>query len=621
MHRADFAPRHLRDGPILEPMRAMRPRRAAADGAQFALFHARRPREPRAGVVRIELPEQVPGDRHGDFAPHESFRRRAVRIAHPDADRVFRIPRHRPGVAQAGGGARLPRHRRQAHVGGVPRRVQRAFVAGQDVADQPAGFGRKEDFRRRRLAGFDEPRRQPAAAAREARVGVGEVQQAHLRVAQHEPEAVVRRRLVDRAQAQRAQRLPEPFLADAPFDLDGGQVQRGHQGVARGDQPAAFFREIARIQIAKAQRHVGDRRRGRRQAAIERQRVGEGLERRARRARRHGAVDLARAAFGEIVRRARQRAHRAGLHFQHHHRPTAGWAVREVPPQNVLRPPLQVAVERRAHGRVRTDRRRHADQVAEMRRAEGIRPGPRDQRLRQRFRALAGRDEPARLHPLQHVRLPLLRRFRMPVRPQARRRLRHARQQRRLGQAQVRRAFAKVAARRRLDAHQVAAERRAVQVLGQNLALAKAPLELQGAKGLDGLRRQRPAPGFQQADHLRGNRRGARHAAAAGDVLRDGAAQRPDVHARMRPEPAILRRHQRLRDPVVRRGHVARPAVEAAGGQLHPQRLAAAVRQHGRTVQPRQFFRGKRRPAHRRGERRGSDERRADAERDSLRPR
>ncbi len=71
-------------------------------------------------------------------------------VAHPDANHDVRIPRHRPGVAQTRGGARLPRHRRQAHVGGMSGRVHRALLAAQHVADQPAGFGRKNRLRRRR---------------------------------------------------------------------------------------------------------------------------------------------------------------------------------------------------------------------------------------------------------------------------------------------------------------------------------------------------------------------------------------------------------------------------------------------------------------------------------------
>ena len=283
-----------------------------------------------------------------------------------------------------------------------------------------------------------------------------------------------------------------------------------------------------------------------------------------------------------------------------------------MPPQDVFRLPLQVAVERRAHRRVRREPRRHADEIAEVRRAERIFPRPRGQRLDPRFGALPRRDEPAGLHPLQHVGLPLLGRLRMPVGPQARRRLRHAREQRGFRQAQVRRAFAEVAPGRRFDAHQVAAERRAVEVLRQDRAFVQPPFELQRAEGFDGFRRQRPPPRLRQADHLRGDRRRARDAPPACDVLRDGPRQRPHVHARMFPEAAVFRRHQRLRDPGVWRRHVARPAIETARRQLHAQRLAVTVRQHRRRIQARQFFFRKRRPAHRRGERGDGQRRRQD---------
>ncbi len=82
------------------------------------------------------------------------------------------------------------------------------------------------------------------------------------------------------------------------------------------------------------------------------------------------------------------------------------------------------------------------------------------------------------------------------------RRLRDCHQQRSFRGAELARLLAEIGERRGTYAFQIAAHRRQRQVDRQYLALGIAPFELQRAGGLDGLRREAPGPGIEQASGL-----------------------------------------------------------------------------------------------------------------------
>ncbi len=205
-----------------------------------------------------------------------------------------------------------------------------------------------------------------------------------------------------------------------------------------------------------------------------RQRVGERLERRARRARGDRAVHLSRAARG-VVGRPHQRAHRAGLHFDH----DDGAAVHRAALQTAAAGCLPPGAASPASSVVRTSTPRgrggHADEIAEVRRAERIGPGARLQRLRERLRPLARRDESRRL-PCAPARRPAAALARSGCRSGRRREGDCGSPASNAASARLSCSapFAEIAPRGSLDADDVAAERRAVQILRQDLAFAQA---------------------------------------------------------------------------------------------------------------------------------------------------
>ena len=141
-----------------------------------------------------------------------------------------------------------------------------------------------------------------------------------------------------------------------------------------------------------------------------------------------------------------------------------------------------------------------------MRSAKRITPRTSGQRLRQGFFSLLSSNPTTRLHPLQHIGLPDFRPLGMPIRTQPRRRLRQPSEQGGLGQTELCRPLAKIPLRRRLDAHNVAAKRRAVQIVRQYLALVAATLQLQRTKCFNDLSQEGAPPRLSHPDHLGGNR-------------------------------------------------------------------------------------------------------------------
>ena len=223
-----------------------------------------------------------------------------------------------------------------------------------------------------------------------------------------------------------------------------------------------------------------------------------------------------------------------------------------------------------------------------MRRAERARLAAQHELLRERRVALLRGDAPAGGHALEHIGLPLLRALQAPVGPQPRGRLRDAREQRRLGQAQVFRSFAEVAPARGLNADEVRAEGRAVEILRQDFVLRENPFHLQGAERLDELGAKRARARLGQAHHLHRKRRGAGDLAQVRRIEPRRAQHRCRIHAVVLPEAAVLGGDDRLDDPVVAMRLVDRPAVLVVRPQPDAQRRALAVAQHRRRRIPRQ---------------------------------
>ena len=140
---------------------------------------------------------------------------------------------------------------------------------------------------------------------------------------------------------------------------------------------------------------------------------------------------------------------------------------------------------------------------------------------------------------------------------------------------------------------------RVVEVEGEDLALAQVRLQLQRTRNLHQLaahtaRCQRAAVlGIQQAGHLHGQRRAARHNAPVSQPLPGGARQRRRVDARVPFKPTVFvieQGHQVIRRHLLHRHRVAQRAVWAGppaqgrciGGQHHQrarrQRLAVPCR-------------------------------------------
>ena len=132
------------------------------------------------------------------------------------------------------------------------------------------------------------------------------------------------------------------------------------------------------------------------------------------------------------------------------------------------------------------------------------------------------------------------------VGPAALGRLRDGDEQRRFGGAEVLGLLAEIGERGGAHALEVAAHRRQGQVDRQHLALGVAPFELQGARRLEDLRPQGAARsdaeeiGLQQPGGLHGERRGARHDAAAVDPLLGRAHRGQRIDAPVVVEAAIL---------------------------------------------------------------------------------
>ncbi|TNE88931.1 MAG: hypothetical protein EP330_13040 [Deltaproteobacteria bacterium] len=123
-------------------------------------------------------------------------------------------------------------------------------------------------------------------------------------------------------QAQVAVQAVALIEADAAQDLDRRHVPRVRERLAREQRAEEVAVGVA--DAVRASLQIVDRPHRVDETALQRLRVKEGLEGRARAARRTGEVHRAREALVEVVGGAHRRAHGSGVELDHHERRVAG---------------------------------------------------------------------------------------------------------------------------------------------------------------------------------------------------------------------------------------------------------------------------------------------------------
>ena len=144
---------------------------------------------------------------------------------------------------------------------------------------------------------------------------------------------------------------------------------------------------------------------------------------------------------------------------------------------------------------------------------------------------------------------------------------------------QLGRRFAEVVAGGGFEAVVAVAEVGQVAVVGQDLLLAQAFLELDGEQGLPDL----PAPDLgaveiERSRHLHGDRRGAREPLAPLPVLQRGARHADDVEAPVGVEVPVLRAQEHALEDF---WHLAFGEHDALLDRVAPEDLAPAVQEPG----------------------------------------
>ena len=161
---------------------------------------------------------------------------------------------------------------------------------GQRLPGQPGGAGAEAPrataiaIAGRRVAG-DQAQRPVRAVLGERRVQPGELERRQLDAADDHRQPVLPGRGARRRHPHAGELADEALDAEPVEQVDERQVERARQRALQRDQPRPVAVEVARPVGAVLGRHVGDQELGQRQAAIDRERVEQRLERRARRAR------------------------------------------------------------------------------------------------------------------------------------------------------------------------------------------------------------------------------------------------------------------------------------------------------------------------------------------------
>ena len=446
----------------------------------------------------------------------------------------------------------------------MSKRRLRAFRAGEHVGDEVTC-----------------PRRKHAAPVpRNHRVGGNELHQRHLHVPDRHAKAELLVAAGNVLETKRTQTVPERRHAHALEHLDERDVQRKDERVAHGDESPVLRVEVGGTVPPERHGHIAEALVRRHHAALQRARDEERLERGACRTRSEGRVDLSARAV-EVVTAARKREHVAGRGLHHNGRhgiPTLlGGGV-----HRTLAAFLHVGVEGRGEvAAVPLRIKRLHRPVAEVRGLERTRRTTENRLHRPRRLLLFVRDHLKRDHAPEHIVASRDGAVVVSVGAVARRCLHHPREERGLAEAEFLRALPEPALRSGLHAHEVCAERRAVEVLRDDPLLRLAPLHLHRQHGLLPLPPERLRMRRDEAHGLHRDRRGAGDAPSAEHVLERGAEGAQGTDPAVRPERTVLGRDERLDDPVRPVGRVVRPTVHVTRPQRDAQDIPGGVPQDG----------------------------------------
>ncbi len=327
---------------------------------------------------------------------------------------------------------------------------------------------------------------------------------------------------------------------DVGEKLDRRQIERHLQRLPRGHRALIAEVEILRRVRPVAHRPVEQHRLRMRKALLERERVDEGLERRARRARRTRHVDGAVARSVLVIRGADARANLAGpIVDDHDRRRQFGAEPRDALPGERFQLRLQARVDREAdHFRlfVRGDR---------LLRRMGGEFGEGFARLRDRLSLggshVVGADDPARSDPFEYAVPGRARGLAKTVGPPRLRRLRQRHEQRRLADRELQRLLAEIGERGRPHPLEITPERRDGEVPVEHAGLADRTLDLKRAGDLPQLCRQRAFRArLDETGDLHAERRPAGNDPFAPQPLSGGAQERARIDAMVLIEASVL---------------------------------------------------------------------------------
>ena len=378
------------------------------------------------------------------------------------------------------------------------------------------------------------------------------------------------------------QQSEDGFRSDGAEHFHGGNVERVGERGARRDRAAVEAVEVAHARRVVRVGDVGYHRRRRGYSAFKGERVYEGLERRAGRARRGGAVHPRGLRARPFARVADVAAHLRRFVLDEHRR--GGDALVHVCERGAQLREQQVLF-------VRVERRAEAPVFVEMfaraavlrRRVRGLYAlrGYREARFRQRFKLRAARLFLGRNSALgERVYEPvaqLERALRMAVGTVVARPAQQRGEQRRLGEREVLRGLAEPRARRSFDAARVSAEWDAVQVNFEDFVFCEDEFERRGLGEFEQLVRKRALARHGEADDLARYRRGSGDDAPLRHVLPHGARDGEPVHAAVRVEAPVLYRDCGGGHPAPHLRHRDGEQPFALGGERPAQRSAAHV--------------------------------------------
>jgi hypothetical protein len=240
--------------------------------------------EPGWGMAGGELEHERAEDGGGAGDAGDLAHRRIIEVPDPDGDGMVAGETDRPVVAVAGAGAGLD----GAGKGEAEGRAWSEGLAaghgiGEDIGDEVGGLWGKYLSWLGRWVVEHEARGEEGAAASEAGVGGGELDEADWGVTDGESEAVVIWRVEERSEVEaRGEKLVKGWRAtDLVEHLDGGDIEGIGQRLARGDgaieEAIIILWEEGPGGGVKGSGDIWDEVGGRK-AVVEGEGVGQGLE-------------------------------------------------------------------------------------------------------------------------------------------------------------------------------------------------------------------------------------------------------------------------------------------------------------------------------------------------------